>query len=90
MSGIMKYIVIEDKHAVVFPSQILHRDAYTLFDGGGTYFGNRPQVTGAGYIGADENGKLYVYGRSEGFNIDAKPEDLRVVMGALHRPCKPM
>jgi hypothetical protein len=86
MLGIMKYIIVDDRFPVVFPAQIYHVDAFRLVccEMQGRH------VTGAGYIGAAEDGKLYVYGRSEGFNIDAKPEDLEKIMGALHRPCKPM
>lgn len=86
MTDTMKYIIIEDHFAVVFPAAVYHSDAASMIGQG---IGSN-HVTGAGYIGADEQGKLYVYGRSEGFNMDAKPEDLEIVMGALHRPCKPM
>jgi hypothetical protein len=86
MSDTMKYIIINEHSAVVFPASIYHSDAADMVGG---ELGSR-HVTGAGYLGADEHGKLYVYGRSEGFNLDSRPEDLEVIMGALHRPCKPM
>lgn len=86
MTDTMKYIIVDDCFAVVFPAAVYHREAADMVRGN---TGSK-HITGAGYIGADENGKLYVYGRSEGFNMDAKPEDLEIVMGALHRPCKPM
>ena len=86
MDGMMKYIILNDKFAVVFPAAVYHADAARMM--GAELMGRR--VTGAGYIGADEDGKLYVYGRSEGFDMDAKPDDLTKIMGALHRPCKPM
>lgn len=82
----MKYIIVDDKFAVVFPSCILHADAAKLL---GSKVGGR-HITGAGYIGADESGKLYVYGGSEGFGMKANPGDLEKIMGALHRPIKPM
>lgn len=86
MKDTMKYIIIDDRFAVVFPAAIYHTDAARMM-GAGLLARN---VTGAGYLGADENGKLYVYGRSEGFNMDANPNDLETIMGALHRPMKPM
>lgn len=82
----MKYIILNEAFALIFPAAVYHSDAAKMM--GSPLLGR--EVTGAGYIGADEQGKLYVYGRSEGFNMDAKPEDLEIVMGALHRPCKPM
>jgi hypothetical protein len=78
----MKYIIVNDKHALIFPDALYHKDAF-LFFRSGTSGG---KVTGAGYIGADNDGKLYTYGRSEGFNIDSKPEDMELIMQALHRP----
>lgn len=83
----MKYIIVDNKSAIIFPAQMLHADAFDFMN---PWHMLDLKVTGAGYIGADQTGKLYVYGRSEGYNIDAKPEDLEIVMGALHRPRKPM
>lgn len=90
MSGTMKYIIVNDSFAVIFPAQVHHSDLFRLFGHSSETLGPSKKLTGAGYLGADENGKLYVYGRSEGFNMEAKPEDLKIVMGSLHRPCKPM
>lgn len=78
----MKYIIVNDKHALIFPAALYHRDAF-LFFRSGTSGG---KVTGAGYIGADDKGKLFLYGRSEGFNLDADPKDIELIMQALHRP----
>lgn len=78
----MKYIIVDDAFAVIFPAAIYHVDAFSLFSG---YEYKGCVVTGAGYIGADEEGKLFVYGRSEGFDIDSKPEDIKLILTALHR-----
>lgn len=78
----MKYIIVDECFAVIFPAAIYHRDAFRLFRGDGLRGNN---VTGAGYIGSDEDGKLRVYGRSEGYGIESNPADLEIIMEALHR-----
>ena len=78
----MKYIIVDDVFAVIFPASIYHVDAFALFSDP-VYKGC--EVTGAGYIGADEEGRLFVYGRSEGFDIDSKPEDIKLILESLHR-----
>lgn len=82
----MKYIIVDEAFAVIFPGAIYHKDAFGLFRGTKNAEMRGVGVTGAGYIGADEDGKLYVYGRSEGFDIDSKPDDIDLIMHSLH--CK--
>jgi hypothetical protein len=81
MLGNMKYIIVDRTFAVVFPASIYHRDAFNMVRGN---LSGR-HVTGAGYLGADDEGKLFVYGESEGYGIEADPSDLEIIMGSLHR-----
>ena len=80
----MKYIIVDECFAVIFPAAIYHKDAFSLFRGTSNPC-RGTKVTGAGYIGADAEGKLYVYGRSDGYGIESDPADLEIVMSALHR-----
>jgi hypothetical protein len=79
MNG-MKYIIIDDHKAIIFPATLYHADVFSLLK---VHSSNR--VTGAGYLGADKDGKLFVYGRSEGYGMDADPADLEFILAALHK-----
>lgn len=69
----MKYIVMGGLDLVMFPCHIEHAKHATLL--GGT-----DKVTSAGFVGTDDQGKLYCYGESFSLHVSSnQQQDTRLL-----------
>jgi len=74
----MKYIILDDgglEMPVIFPPHWDHAETAQKFPG--------REVLSAGFVGRQDGGALYVWGRSQSLNLPARPEDLEIIHRVL-------